>query len=239
MTPHLGADCLLAVVCEEISLSCTSACRHRAQAHSAICQMNSRARGSSFPYSHHTRYNFPTVHYRRAIVCAFRWYIGISRLVRVQGLYCYRQSTLLTYFLRVISLSYIFTQTTVQHSTSTMATLSPVLDQLPAPATTGNGTPTTGPRRSTTPIRKSSQLERQFSTLTCYRDPTLAAIGVQMTGCVVGPMPVADFLDTFLPASLIPSYQSTANRFQAGAFEQCIDAKDELGMYKPFVSTSG
>ena len=123
-------------------------------------------------------------------------------------------------------------------STSTMTT-SPVLNQLPAPATTGNGTPTTCPRRPTTPIRKSSQLERQFSTLTHYCNPTLNAIGDQITGCIVGPMPISNFLDTFLPASLIPCYQTTASRFRAGAFKQCIDTKDELGMYKPFVSTSG
>jgi len=114
----------------------------------------------------------------------------------------------------------------------------PVLDQLTGPETTGNGAPaTTGPQGHTTPIRKSSQLERQFSTLTRYRDPTLNAIGEKMADCIVGPMPVTDFLDTFLPTSHIPCYQSTADGFREGAFHTCIHAKDELGMYEPFVSS--
>jgi len=119
-----------------------------------------------------------------------------------------------------------------------MAPLSPVFDRSPAPETTGNGAPaTTGPQRHTTPIKKSSQLERQFSTLTRYRDPTLSAIGQQMTGCIVGPMPVPDFLGTFLPTSRIPCYQPTTEGFREGAFRMCIDAKDELGMYGPFMSS--
>lgn len=119
-----------------------------------------------------------------------------------------------------------------------MTPLSSILDQSSAPETTGNVAPAaTAPRGHTTPIKKSSQLERQFSTLTRYRDPTLNAIGERMIGCIVGPMPVANFLDTFLPISLIPCYQSTANGFREGAFWTCIGAKDELGMYEPFVSS--
>ena len=117
--------------------------------------------------------------------------------------------------------------------------------QSPSP-TTGSSdvlgeSPTTcsPPKRFTTPIKKSSQLDRQFLTLTRYRDPTLNAITEQMTSCIVGPMPVTDFLETFLPTSLILRYKpSTTGGFQAGAFKTCVGAKDELGMYKPFVSNA-
>ena len=127
----------------------------------------------------------------------------------------------------------------------TSQSLHSVPHKSPSPTTGSSNvlgeSPTTygSPKRFTTPIKKSSQLDRQFSTLTRYRDPTLNAIAEQMTSCIVGPMPIADFLEMFLPTSLIPRYKpSTTGGFHAGAFKTCIGAEDELGMYKPFVSNA-
>jgi Fungal protein kinase len=46
----------------------------------------------------------------------------------------------------------------------------------------------------------------------------------------VGPMPVGDFLNTFLPYDPVPT------RFQRGCFNEVIGAKSELDTYFPFVS---
>ena len=133
----------------------------------------------------------------------------------------------------------------LHHPGMTSQSFHSVPHQSPSPTTGNNNvlgeSPTTcgPPKRFTTPIKKSSRLDRQFSTLTRYRDPTLNAIAEQMTSCIVGPMPIADFLEMFLPTSLIPRYKlSTAGGFQPGAFKTCIGAEDELGMYKPFVSNA-
>ena len=53
---------------------------------------------------------------------------------------------------------------------------------------------------------------------------------------MVGPMPVQQFLNAFLPISRIPGYHRLPHQFKKGAFQRTIDAMDELKMYGPFVS---
>jgi len=89
----------------------------------------------------------------------------------------------------------------------------------------------------TTPIKHKSALERLFSTYTHFRHPTLNAIGQEIMGSIVGPMPVDEFLDNFLPVSRIPNYSSTMTQFKGGeSFCRTVGATAEYGMYQPFVS---
>lgn len=92
---------------------------------------------------------------------------------------------------------------------------------------------------SSTPIKPKNQADRLFSTFTCYRHPTVNKIGKGMMGSMVGPMPVEEFLERFFPTSHIPDYSSMASTFKEGvSFKQTMRAKNELEMYKPFVSIS-
>ena len=90
---------------------------------------------------------------------------------------------------------------------------------------------------STTPIKHKSALERLFSTYTHFCHLTLNAIGQEIMGSIVSPMPVQEFLNTFLPISHIPNYSSTKDLFKKGElFHRTVSATDEYSMYKPFVS---
>ena len=74
---------------------------------------------------------------------------------------------------------------------------------------------------------------------TRYHHPMVHNIGHNMKSSVVGPMPVEDFLDDFIPLSRIPDYASTAHQFQVRhSFNVVVDATNELGMYRPFVSSA-
>jgi len=95
------------------------------------------------------------------------------------------------------------------------------------------------PPQLSTPIKKDRLMERLFSTYTRYCHPTVHNISHNMKSFVVGPMPVRDFLDDFIPLSCIPDYASTAHQFQVcHSFDAVVDAMNELGMYRPFVSSA-
>lgn len=82
-------------------------------------------------------------------------------------------------------------------------------------------------------------MERLFSTYTQYRHPTVHNIGHNMKSSVVGPMPIKDFLDDFLPLSRIPDYSSTTHQFRKHcSFNAVVGIANELGMYEPFVSSA-
>ena len=92
------------------------------------------------------------------------------------------------------------------------------------------------PARASTPIKPKSHTERLFSTYTRFCDPLLMSIGRDLGKSMVGPMPVKQFLNTFLPISHIPNYRRSPRQFKKGTFQMTIDAADELKMYGPFVS---
>jgi len=95
------------------------------------------------------------------------------------------------------------------------------------------------PPQWSTPIKKDRLTERLFSMYTRYHHPTVHNIGHNMKSSVVGPMPVEDFLNDFIPLSRIPDYASTAHQFQVRhSFNVVVDATNELGMYRPFVSSA-
>lgn len=103
----------------------------------------------------------------------------------------------------------------------------------------GTPTPSDPPptNLSSTPLKPKNYAERLFSTLTCYRHPTLNKTGKKMLNCIVGPMPVEDFLQSFLPTSRISEYCSTASRFEEGvSFKRTVQVNGEMDIYKPFVS---
>jgi hypothetical protein len=64
-------------------------------------------------------------------------------------------------------------------------------------------------------------------------------IGIEMAPLFIGPMPVDEFLNEFLPVASIPSYSdysSTFARFQKGAFQEVLKLRLETSAYGPFVS---
>jgi hypothetical protein len=84
------------------------------------------------------------------------------------------------------------------------------------------------------PIHRKSTTTLPFSTFSRYRHTTMNLMGDEMQPYVIGPMPVLDFLDTFLPKSEIENYTEVA--FAAGSFGNTIAASGELAAYNPFVS---
>lgn len=89
---------------------------------------------------------------------------------------------------------------------------------------------------SSTPIKNRTSLQALFSTFTRFRHPTLNVLGREMTRFVTGPMPVDEFLSTFLPTARIPQYRSTTTQFRKGRFNQMLQVRSELDAYTPFVS---
>jgi len=72
---------------------------------------------------------------------------------------------------------------------------------------------------------------------TCFHHPTLNAIGQEIMGSIVRPMPVDEFLDNFLPISRIPNYSSTMTQFKGGeSFCRTVGTTAKYSMYQPFVS---
>ena len=90
--------------------------------------------------------------------------------------------------------------------------------------------------RASTPIKSKSHTKRLFSTYTRFCDPLLMSIGQDLGKSMVGPMPVQQFLNAFLPISRIPGYHRLPRQFKKGTFQRTIDTTDKLKMYGPFVS---
>ena len=63
------------------------------------------------------------------------------------------------------------------------------------------------------------------------------SIGQELMESMIGPMPVRQFLDNFLPVSRIPGYSQPPRWFKKHiTFKTTIDATDKVKMYDPFVS---
>jgi hypothetical protein len=91
-----------------------------------------------------------------------------------------------------------------------------------------------------TPIKRNSSTMLPFTTLARCRDQTLNTMGREMKGHFVGPMPVKEFLEEFLPTSEIPDYDtsSCSSTCPSGSFRNVISVKNEEHAYIPFVSIS-
>ncbi|KAG2088560.1 uncharacterized protein F5147DRAFT_658678 [Suillus discolor] len=87
-----------------------------------------------------------------------------------------------------------------------------------------------------TPVKRSCSTMQPYTTNTRCRDTTLNAMGNEIRGHLVGPMPVEQFLEEFLPPSTIPDYQPLTS-FSDGAFESTLSAAHETKAYEPFINT--
>ncbi|KAG1765365.1 hypothetical protein EDD22DRAFT_845472 [Suillus occidentalis] len=90
-----------------------------------------------------------------------------------------------------------------------------------------------------TPIKQDSSTMLPFTTLTRCRLETINAMGKEMKGYFVGPMPAGDFLQEFLPTSQIPDYDplSFTSAFAVGAFNRTVSVRNEEHAYTPFINT--
>ncbi|KAG1743270.1 uncharacterized protein EDB91DRAFT_1081209 [Suillus paluster] len=91
-----------------------------------------------------------------------------------------------------------------------------------------------------TPFKFGSSTMLPYTTHTQCRLETLNAMGYEMKGHVVGPMPAGEFLQEFLPTSQIPNYDTLTftSAFTPGVFSSTLSAVDEQHAYEPFVSLS-
>jgi hypothetical protein len=62
-----------------------------------------------------------------------------------------------------------------------------------------------------------------------FRDDTLTALGNEMVGYVVGPMPADKFL------KILPQPRKPAKKFNANPFAKLASQTKEAGVYEPFV----
>lgn len=88
-----------------------------------------------------------------------------------------------------------------------------------------------------TPIKRTCATMQPFTTNTRCRDTTLNAMGNEIRGYLVGPMPAEEFLEEFLSPTTIPDYQPLTS-FSEGAFTSTVSAALETEAYNPFVSAS-
>jgi hypothetical protein len=91
---------------------------------------------------------------------------------------------------------------------------------------------------SSTPLKKKSPIQPLYSTLSHFHLRVIHALRTEMTDFFVGPMPVKEFLDKFLPRDKIASGSncSIPSPFEPGCFSETFKAKSELDAYSPFVS---
>ncbi|KAG1779841.1 hypothetical protein EV702DRAFT_1043716 [Suillus placidus] len=89
-----------------------------------------------------------------------------------------------------------------------------------------------------TPIKRDSSTMLPFTTLTRCRLETINAMGKEMKGYFVGPMPAGDFLQEFLPTSQIPDYDpsSFTSAFAVGTFNHTVSVRNEEHAYTPFIN---
>ncbi|KAG1726334.1 hypothetical protein EDD22DRAFT_961450 [Suillus occidentalis] len=90
-----------------------------------------------------------------------------------------------------------------------------------------------------TPIKLGSSTMLPFTTHTRFRLETVNAMGYEMKDKIVGPMPVEEFLEEFLPSSQIPDYDASSftSAFTPGMFNNTLSAVGEQNAYKPFNDT--
>jgi hypothetical protein len=89
------------------------------------------------------------------------------------------------------------------------------------------------PLLQSTPIKVGGSSLLPFTTTQIYRVGTVAALAREIKIYIIGPMPVADFLDVFLP-----SKDRRSERLRTGAYNNTVGLSTELEMYDPFVSPS-
>jgi len=84
-----------------------------------------------------------------------------------------------------------------------------------------------------TPVSKKASGSGPHTSLHHERDYRMRQVGAEMEGKFIGPMPVVDFLDTFLPLRSTSSLRWTKKRMSK--FEEVGKQTSEKQMYKPIV----
>jgi hypothetical protein len=90
------------------------------------------------------------------------------------------------------------------------------------------------PVSTDTPFKQGSSTKVPWTTNARCRNFTVNAMGKEMKNHCVGPMPVQEFLEEFLPTSEIPGLLPI--NFKSGTFNNTVRVKDEVQAYEPFVS---
>ena len=87
----------------------------------------------------------------------------------------------------------------------------------------------------TTPIKHGTSTLLKFTTNHRYWLKEMTEMGNEMSDYVVGPMPVAEFLNEFLPLRSIQT-AVRAQIYTPGCFESVTTCETEPAAYEPFVS---
>jgi hypothetical protein len=99
---------------------------------------------------------------------------------------------------------------------------------IPLPTTPEEG-PIDMPICSTPLAHKRSRTAVYATSNELFRDDTLIALGSEMVGYVVGPMPIEEFLE------FLPQPRKTMKKFNEKAFTKIADQRSQAGLYDPFV----
>jgi hypothetical protein len=90
-----------------------------------------------------------------------------------------------------------------------------------------------------TPIKRESSTLLPFTTLSRCRVDTLNSMGKEMQDYIVGPMPVKDFIDKFLPNPGDYDISDFTSRFASASESNVFNLRSiqrEQDVYQPFVS---
>lgn len=90
-----------------------------------------------------------------------------------------------------------------------------------------------------TPIKRESSTLLPFTTLSRCRVDTLNSMGKEMQDYIVGPMPVKDFIDKFLPNPEDNDILDFTSRFASASESDVFNLRSiqrEQDVYQPFVS---
>src|SRR6267154_2070569 len=93
----------------------------------------------------------------------------------------------------------------------------------------------TVPLPQSTPIKIDSSTTCPFTTNQKYCIPSCTVMAEEMAKFIVGPMPARDFLDQFFPTRKIWGL-SQVPLFKPGCYNDTLDAKCEIDVYRPFMS---
>lgn len=124
----------------------------------------------------------------------------------------------------------------VQRDSTADGTVTP---PAPIPAQPAMLDPPLATRPVDTPIKRNSSTLLPFTTLSRCRVDTLNSMGKEMQDYIVGPMPVKNFLDKFLPNPKDHDISDFTSRFASASDAVAFNMqsiKKEEDSYEPFVS---
>ncbi|KAF8525572.1 hypothetical protein BU17DRAFT_83853 [Hysterangium stoloniferum] len=114
---------------------------------------------------------------------------------------------------------------------NTLPTTSPhdLRQKTPPPGPTADST-----KLSATPILKKESTSQMFSSMHEARDKRITAMSNEISGRIVGPVKVEDFLSQYLPKAPNPCPKITASTLEK--HKSFNESKSEFAMYKPWIN---